>query len=185
MSDEGAPDEARSGGRETRRGALAIGSNLGDRAATMSSAVADLAGTAGLTVVAVSSVYETAPVGGPDQGPYLNAVVAVDSDLAASDLLAAAHAVEAVHGRVRLERWGARTLDVDVLALGDEVTSGPGLVLPHPRLAERAFVLVPWAEVDPEFTVPGLGRVLELLEALPPDAVADVRPYPLALGEPA
>jgi 2-amino-4-hydroxy-6-hydroxymethyldihydropteridine diphosphokinase len=188
VSQAGALGEVRPRDRaEVRRGALALGSNLGERGATLRAAVSDLAATAGITVVTASSVYETAPVGGPEQGPYLNAVIVIDTDLHASDVLAAGHAVEALHGRARLERWGPRTLDVDVLALGAEVSTGPELVLPHPRLADRGFVLVPWAEVDPTFVVPGLGRVLDLLAALPPEAVADVHPYALdlALGEPA
>jgi 2-amino-4-hydroxy-6-hydroxymethyldihydropteridine diphosphokinase len=165
-----------------RRGALALGSNLGEREVLLRAAVQDLAAVEGLTVLAVSSVYETAPVGGPEQGAYLNAVVVVETTLAARSLLEAALAVEAAHGRERLERWGPRTLDVDLLALGSEVSDQPELVLPHPRAHERGFVLVPWAEVDPGFVVPGLGCVLELLEALPPEALVGVRPHPLALG---
>jgi 2-amino-4-hydroxy-6-hydroxymethyldihydropteridine diphosphokinase len=170
------------GAGAVRRGALALGSNLGDRAASLTAAVGDLAAVAGLSVVAASSVYETGAVGGPEQGAYLNAVLVVETALDAHDVLAAALEVEALHGRVRLERWGPRTLDVDVLALGAEVSDDPVVLLPHPRAHERGFVLVPWAEVDPTFAVPGRGRVLDLLEALSPDAVAEVRPYPLVLS---
>jgi 2-amino-4-hydroxy-6-hydroxymethyldihydropteridine diphosphokinase len=173
------------GAGAVRRGALALGSNLGDRAATLTAAVSDLAAVAGLSVVAASSVYETGAVGGPEQGAFLNAVLVIETALDAHAVLSAALGVEARHGRVRAERWGPRTLDVDVLALGAEVSDDPAVLLPHPRAHERGFVLVPWAEVDPSFEVSGLGRVLDLLEALPPEAVADVRPYPLTLAVPA
>jgi 2-amino-4-hydroxy-6-hydroxymethyldihydropteridine diphosphokinase len=165
-----------------RRAALALGSNLGDRGATLTAAVTDLAAVPGLEIVAVSSVFETAAVGGPEQAAYLNAVLVVETDLDARALLAAAQAVEARHGRVRLERWGPRTLDVDVLALGAEVSDDPDVLLPHPRAHERGFVLVPWAEVDPQYVVPGRGRVLDLLEDLPGEALAGVRPFPLTLS---
>jgi 2-amino-4-hydroxy-6-hydroxymethyldihydropteridine diphosphokinase len=159
------------------RAALAIGSNLGDRLALLHAGVHDLASTPGLELVAVSAVYETAPVGGPEQGAYLNAVVVVATDLGPLALLERALQVEAGHGRVRLQRWGPRTLDIDVLSFADEVSDDPVLTLPHPRAHERAFVLVPWAEVDPAYVVPGRGvTVAELLDALPPaDRVGVVR----------
>ena len=168
----------------SRRAALALGSNLGDRTATLRAAVAELAATSGVELVAVSTAYETTPVGGPHgQPPYLNAVVVVDTDLAPADLLARAHEVEAAHGRVRAERWGPRTLDVDLLAVGDVRSADPALTLPHPRAHERGFVLVPWAEVDPAFVVPGLGTVAELLGRLGAAGEAGVRARPdLALA---
>jgi 2-amino-4-hydroxy-6-hydroxymethyldihydropteridine diphosphokinase len=171
----------------TRRAALALGANLGDRTATMQAAVAELAETPGVRVAAVSTVYETTPVGGPPgQPPYLNAVVVVDTDLEPADLLRRAHEVEAAHGRVRDERWGPRTLDVDLLAVGDVRSGAPELTLPHPRAHERAFVLVPWAEVDPTFPVSGLGTVSELLDRLGPAAGSGVRARPdLVLRGPA
>ncbi len=163
-------------GAAFRRAALAVGSNLGDREGHLRDAVELLSAAPGVSVVAVSSVFETAPVGGPDQGPYLNAVVVVSTQRSARELLTLAHSVEAVHGRERAERWGPRTLDVDVLAVGAEVSDDPTLVLPHPRAHERGFVLAPWAEIDPEFVVPGRGRVLDLLDALPAHELAGVRP---------
>ncbi len=163
------------------RGALALGSNLGDREAVLSAAVADLAAVPGLTLVAASSVYETAAVGGRAQDAYLNAVLVVDTRLSARDLLDAALEVEDAHGRVRDERWGPRTLDVDVLALGSLVSADPVITLPHPRAHERGFVLVPWAEVDPGFEIPGRGSVLDLLDSLPGGALVGVRPYPWRL----
>lgn len=138
------------------RAVLALGGNLGDRLARLQRAV-DLLASAG-TVVAVSPVYETAPVGGPPQPDYLNAVVLLDTSLSAHTLLARCHDIEDDLGRERRERWGPRAIDVDVIAYGDAVLDEPDLVLPHPRAYERAFVLVPWADVDPSVA----GRVAEL-----------------------
>jgi 2-amino-4-hydroxy-6-hydroxymethyldihydropteridine diphosphokinase len=132
-----------------RRAYLGIGSNLGDRAALLQGAVDGLAATDGITVVAVSPVYETEPVGGPEQPDYLNAVVAVDTHLPPRRLLEVAQALERQSGRVRGERWGPRSLDVDVLLVGEEHVDEPDLVVPHPRLYERAFVMVPLADLDP------------------------------------
>jgi 2-amino-4-hydroxy-6-hydroxymethyldihydropteridine diphosphokinase len=132
-----------------RRAYLGLGSNLGDRAAHLQSAVDGLAAADGVTVVAVSPVYETDPVGGPEQPEYLNAVVAVDTDRTARELLEIAQRLEHEAGRERGERWGPRTLDVDVLLVGDDEVDEPDLVVPHPRLYERAFVMVPLADLDP------------------------------------
>jgi 2-amino-4-hydroxy-6-hydroxymethyldihydropteridine diphosphokinase len=128
------------------RAYLGLGANLGDRWAALRQAVASLP-----DVVAVSPVYETAPVGGPvGQPPYLNAVVALDTALTPRQLLEVAHRLEQEAGRVRAERWGPRTLDVDVLLVGDLVVDEPDLQVPHPRLWERPFVLVPLADVAPD-----------------------------------
>ncbi len=137
------------GGLPVRRAYLGLGSNIGDRGAHLQQAVDGLAATDGITVVAVSPVYETDPVGGPEQSDYLNAVVAADTDLTARQLLEVAHRLEDEAGRVRQERWGPRTLDVDVLLVGDDDVDEPDLVVPHPRLYERAFVMVPLADLDP------------------------------------
>jgi 2-amino-4-hydroxy-6-hydroxymethyldihydropteridine diphosphokinase len=136
------------------RAHLGIGSNLDDRLANLQLAVDALAAAPGIRVVAVSPVYETEPVGGPVQGDFLNAVVAVDSDLSARELLELALSVEQVAHRVRTERWGPRTLDVDILTFGDETIVEPDLEIPHPRLRERAFVLAPLHDVAPGL-VPG------------------------------
>lgn len=134
---------------------VALGSNLGDRAATLTSAVAALAGEPGVRVRRVSRLVETDPVGGPEQGDYLNAVAVGATALGPADLLAALHRIEARHGRVRAVRWGERSLDLDLIQFGtpgeaDEVRStDPALLLPHPRAAERAFVLRPWLDADP------------------------------------
>ena len=151
----------------SRRAYLALGSNLGDRAAQLREAVASLANMAAVTVVAVSSLYETAPVGGPEQGPFLNAVVALDTNLSPHQLLALAQRLEADAQRVRVEHWGPRTLDVDVLLVGDLVVSDPDLVVPHPRMWERGFVLAPLHDVAPELVEapdvgwPGVTRVAD------------------------
>jgi 2-amino-4-hydroxy-6-hydroxymethyldihydropteridine diphosphokinase len=126
------------------RAYLSIGSNLGDRLAHLQGAVTGLAAVPGITVVAVSPVFETDPVG-PDQPDYLNAVVVVETTLGPRALLAAAQAREAAAARVRAERWGPRTLDVDIVSLGDLVVDEPDLQIPHPRWAERDFVLAPLA----------------------------------------
>jgi 2-amino-4-hydroxy-6-hydroxymethyldihydropteridine diphosphokinase len=128
------------------RAFLGLGSNLGDRWANLRAARAGLP-----DVVAVSPVYETDPVGGPaDQGAYLNCVLELETRLAPRQLLEAAQAAEAGAHRVRTERWGPRTLDVDVLLVGDIHVDEPDLIVPHPRLWERGFVLVPLADLAPE-----------------------------------
>jgi len=132
---------------------LGLGSNLGDRLAHLQSGVDGLS-AAGCTIVAVSGVYETAPVGGPQQGAYLNAVVRVGTDRDPWALLALAQDLEAAAGRVRGERWGPRTLDVDLLRCEGFESDDPALTLPHPRAHERAFVLVPLADVDPALDLP-------------------------------
>jgi 2-amino-4-hydroxy-6-hydroxymethyldihydropteridine diphosphokinase len=133
----------------TIRAYLGLGSNLGDRLHHLQTAVDGLAQTDGVAVADVSPVYETAPVGGPAQPDYLNAVVALDTDLDARELLGVAHRLETTAARVRDQRWGPRTLDVDVLLVGDERVREPDLEVPHPRLRERGFVLAPLADLDP------------------------------------
>ena len=122
-------------------------------------------GSSGLALVALSPVYETVPVGGPPQPEYLNAVLIAETTLPATALLRRVQAVEAAFGRVRQEVWGPRTLDVDVIVYGDVVSDDPELMLPHPRAWERAFVLAPWLDADPDAEIPGQGRVAGLLEA--------------------
>jgi 2-amino-4-hydroxy-6-hydroxymethyldihydropteridine diphosphokinase len=148
---------------------LSVGSNLGDRLAHLRLAVAVLA------PVAVSGVWETAPVGGPDQDDYLNAVLLCDLDATAA--WERAQAAEAAAGRERTVRWGPRTLDVDVVRASPPVPAE--LVLPHPRAHERAFVLAPWLEVEPMAELPGVGPVRDLLAAIGTDGV--VRRGDLAL----
>ena len=145
------------------RAYLGIGSNLGERLTYLQLAVDELAAAHGVTVVGVSPVYETAPVGGPEQPDYLNAVVAIDTTLTAHELLRVAQGIEVEADRVRTVRWGPRTLDVDVLLVGDERIDDPDLVVPHPRMTERAFVLVPLAEIAPARIIAGV-RVAEALK---------------------
>ena len=152
------------GGVARRRVLLGLGSNLGDRAALLRTAVAGL----GDEVEAVSDVYETDPVGGPDQGPFLNLVVLLRTARPARDLLALGQRLEAEADRVREVRWGPRTLDVDVLWIEGEQVDEPDLVVPHPRMVERAFVMVPLADVAPDVVPAGWVR--------PPDPVTRLGP---------
>jgi 2-amino-4-hydroxy-6-hydroxymethyldihydropteridine diphosphokinase len=143
---------------------LSLGSNLGDRLQNLQRGVDLLC--AGLRCTAVSGVYETAPVGGPPQDDYLNAVLLAVSALSGIEILRRGQAVESALGRVRTLRWGPRTLDVDVIAAGQERSSDPELTVPHPRAHERAFVLAPWLEAAPDASVPGRGAVADLLAAI-------------------
>jgi 2-amino-4-hydroxy-6-hydroxymethyldihydropteridine diphosphokinase len=154
---------------------LALGSNLGDRLASLQGGVDVLCARPGLSGVQVSPVYETAPVGGPAQPEYLNAVLVAATTLSARAVLDRCQEAENALGRVRTERWGPRTLDVDVIVYGTEVSDDPELTLPHPRAHERAFVLAPWHAVDPGAVIPGRGRVADLLAAV---GTADVRLCP-------
>lgn len=129
------------------RAFLGLGSNLGDREALLASALDRLVAV-GLT--AVSPRYETEPVGGPEQGPFLNCVAELDTDLSARQLLAVCARLEAAAERVRVERWGPRTLDVDVLWVDGVTVDEPDLVVPHPRLFERRFVLAPLRDLAPD-----------------------------------
>jgi 2-amino-4-hydroxy-6-hydroxymethyldihydropteridine diphosphokinase len=142
---------------------LALGSNLGDRQDILQGAVDAIAGLPEVRVTAVSPVYETVPVGGPAQPDYLNAVVLAATALPARDLLGRLHEIEAAFDRVRVVRWGPRTLDIDIIVFGGERSDNPELTLPHPRAGERAFVLAPWHDVDPDAALPGRGPVAELL----------------------
>jgi dihydroneopterin aldolase/2-amino-4-hydroxy-6-hydroxymethyldihydropteridine diphosphokinase len=144
------PGVGSTGGR--RRAFLSLGSNLGDRMGTLRTAVAGLP-----DVVAVSPVYETEPVGGPDdQPPYLNLVVELATALSPRRLLEVAQRLEAAAGRVRAERFGPRVLDVDVLLVGDEEVDEPDLIVPHPRMAGRRFVVAPLADIAPDLVAPDL-----------------------------
>jgi 2-amino-4-hydroxy-6-hydroxymethyldihydropteridine diphosphokinase len=154
-----------------RRAVLALGSNLGDRRQNLQGAVDGLSAAPGLGFRAVSPVYETRPVGGPGQPDYLNAVIAVETALPARAILDRAHRVEDTLGRVREVRWGPRTLDVDLIVVGDEISDAPELTLPHPRAHERAFVLAPWRDIEPDAEIPGRGQVADLLAGIGLDGV--------------
>jgi 2-amino-4-hydroxy-6-hydroxymethyldihydropteridine diphosphokinase len=157
---------------------LGLGSNLGDRLTNLQGAVDLLQSEPGLRVAASSRVWETVPVGGPPQPDYLNAVIGVETDLSARDLLEVAHRVEARLGRVRKERWGARSIDVDLLLYDEESIEEADLVVPHPRLRERAFVLLPLLELAEDVTLPDGTRLKDL--QIDTDGVAPSAP-PLAV----
>ena len=146
-----------------RQAVLALGSNLGDRQDILQGGVDAIAGIEGVRLTGVSPVYETVPVGGPPQPDYLNAVVLAEVTIPSRDLLDRLHEVEAAFDRVRLVRWGPRTLDVDIITVAGEHSDDPDLTLPHPRAHERAFVLGPWHDVDPDAVLPGRGPVADLL----------------------
>jgi len=171
---------------------IALGANLGPVQATLEAAVRQLADVDGLHITAVSNLFETDPVGGPEQPAYLNAVVLARTRLGAFALLTELHGIEADHGRVRETRWGARSLDLDLIQYGDPgsdadlISTDPELTLPHPRAHERAFVLAPWSSVDSqavlrvgEAVVP-ISELLELVDQGDADdsAAAGVRPGP-------
>jgi 2-amino-4-hydroxy-6-hydroxymethyldihydropteridine diphosphokinase len=152
---------------------VAFGANLGDREATIRRALADLDTIEGITVTRVSRLLESVAVKpegeDPDAPGYLNGVALLSTTLSPRALLAELNRVEREHGRVRTERWGDRTLDLDIIAFGTLTVDEPDLTIPHPRAAERDFVLAPWLDVDPDAALPGLGRVDALLAALRKD----------------
>ena len=146
---------------------FSIGSNLGDRLGYLQGAVDSLRATPNLTVVDVSPVYETDPVGDVlDQPQFLNAVVRADSTMASPVLLERAQAIENAYRRTRELPGGPRTLEVDVIVVGERLKNTPVLTLPHPRARERAFVLVPWLDIDPAATLPEQGLVADLVATL-------------------
>ena len=157
-----------------RHTVIAMGSNLGDRLDYLQGGLDGLFDTPRITFLAVSPVYQTAPVGGPEQPDYLNAVVIAETTMPARAVLERCLSLEDAYGRVRDERWGPRTLDLDLIVYGDEVSNSPGLTLPHPHAHERAFVLAPWHDADPQAQLPGHGAVADLLAALGTAGVARV-----------
>jgi 2-amino-4-hydroxy-6-hydroxymethyldihydropteridine diphosphokinase len=150
------------------RAHVGLGSNLGDRMAFLDAAVRALDADEHTHVMAVSKVYETEPVGGPEQGPYLNAVVVLETDRDPHDLLRMLQEIERLLGRVREERWGPRTADLDLLLYDGPPIDDPGLVVPHPRLTERGFVLVPLVDADPLAALPDGTTAFEILARLGP-----------------
>lgn len=158
-----------------RRAVLSVGSNLGDRMSALQGAVDALADTPEVWITAISPVYETEPVDAPaGSDNFLNAVIALDTTLSARTLLERAHAIEAAYGRERGESVptnAPRTLDVDLIVVGDRHADEESLRLPHPRAAERAFVLAPWHDVESDAELPGRGPIAELLAELGLDGV--------------
>lgn len=144
---------------------VGVGSNMGDRLENLRAAVRDLARSPDVRVVRSSSVYETAPVGGPEQGDFLNAVVEISTELEPHALLEALQRIESELGRVRAERFGPRTIDLDLLLYGDEEIDDPDLTVPHPRMRERAFVVVPLTELGAGDALPHGGRLEPVTDA--------------------
>lgn len=155
-----------SGMAPLRVAVFSLGSNLGDRFEYLQGAVGALRATPGLRITGVSSVYETTPVGLVEQPDFLNIVVVTESTLPSMVMLERALAIEDAYSRVRVVPGGPRTVDVDLIAVGDRVLNGENLTLPHPRAHERAFVLAPWLEVEPDAELVGHGRVADLLAGL-------------------
>ncbi|MCW2781068.1 MAG: folK [Marmoricola sp.] len=155
-----------------RRAVLSIGSNLGDRSVNLQGALDALADTPEVWVTGISPIYETSPVDSPeDAEDYLNAVILIDTTLSAPTLLDRALAIESAYGRERGVPNAPRTLDVDLIVVGDRRSDTDELQLPHPRAGERAFVLVPWFDLEPDAEIPGLGPIAELLEKTGRDGV--------------
>jgi 2-amino-4-hydroxy-6-hydroxymethyldihydropteridine diphosphokinase len=152
--------------RPIRRCVISLGSNLGDRHAKLQGAVHSLSDTPEVWLTAVSPVYESEPVDAPDGSePFLNAIVLLDTTLSAHTLLDRAHAIEDAFGRERDGVQNApRTLDVDIIVVGERRADDEDLTLPHPRAHERGFVLVPWADVEPDAEIPGMGTVADLVD---------------------
>jgi hypothetical protein len=149
---------------------LAIGGNLGNRRQNIIDAAARLQATTGIDVISISPLVESAamtPDGLDDTKPrYLNGIIQIETTLKPKALLEVIRNVEAAGGRLRLERWGSRTIDIDIITYGRELIDTRSLTIPHPRAHERAFVLVPWAALNPDAVLPGFGRVFDLAESM-------------------
>ncbi|MGA0208316.1 MAG: 2-amino-4-hydroxy-6-hydroxymethyldihydropteridine diphosphokinase [Candidatus Nanopelagicales bacterium] len=144
---------------------IAVGANMGDASARVEQTLDVLAQRLDGELLGRSSLYRTAPVGGVEQSDFINAVAIVETSLDPRAVLDRLQALELEAGRERIVRWGPRTLDLDVIAAGDLVSDDPELTLPHPRTHERAFVLIPWLEIDPSASIPGVGSVRDLVTA--------------------
>jgi 2-amino-4-hydroxy-6-hydroxymethyldihydropteridine diphosphokinase len=160
-----------------QKGYLALGSNMGDRATFLALARLHLE-SMGVEIVASSRLYETPPWGPVEQSPFLNQVLEIRTRLTPLQLLATGREAEIRAGRLRREQYGPRTLDVDVLSVEDIVSDLPELTLPHPRVATRAFVLVPWAEIAPQYFIPRIGKtVAKALADLPEAERSVIQPW--------
>lgn len=167
------PDTLTGEMRPIRPTVLSLGSNVGDRLANLQGAVEALADTPELHLVTVSSVYETAPIDAPEGSPdFLNAVVLADTTLSVGMLLDRAQAIESAFGRERAALNAPRTLDVDLIVVGDRYSHTEELTLPHPRAHERAFVLVPWLELDEQAYIPGRGKISEIIDGVDTSTVS-------------
>lgn len=161
----------------TERVFLGLGSNVGDREQYLEKALALLKRTTGIIPVQASMIYETEPVGNKDQSLFLNMVAEYQTTLTPEELLAVVQKVENQLGRVRRERWGPRTIDVDILLYGTKKINEAQLVIPHARLRERSFVLVPLSEIAPLYCLPTGERVIDLLNQLPASSTKKILPY--------
>ena len=154
---------------------LSLGSNLGDRRVTLEAAMHRISDTKGIKLLKQSEIYESVALTDsgydPEQPSYLNAVVQIETSLKPKQLLRALNDIENEYGRIRLQRWAPRTLDIDIITYGFELIETKSLIVPHPRAFERSFVLVPWLEIDPDAILPGRGSVANLVAELS-DSVA-------------
>jgi len=154
---------------------LSLGSNLGDRRVTLEAAIQRISDTKGIKLLKQSEIYESVALTDsgydPEQPSYLNAVVQIETSLKPKQLLRALNEIENEFGRIRLQRWAPRTLDIDIITYGFELIETKSLIVPHPRAFERSFVLVPWLEIDADAVLPGRGRVEDLVLELS-DSVA-------------
>lgn len=156
---------------------IALGSNLGTRLSHLRAAASALDTHLQISITGYSHIYETAPVGGPaGQGAFLNAVIRLNTTLTARELLESLLSIERLQGRQRIEPWGPRTLDLDLLLYGEEVINEPGLTVPHPRIAERSFVLVPLCDLAPDLLIPGYTQSVKALAMKVGDAGIETMP---------
>lgn len=146
---------------------IGLGSNLENPLQQIKTAINDLQSLADITIVSVSSLYQSPPMGPADQPDYINAVLSLETTLPPHQLLDALQSVEQLHGRVRKRHWGERTLDLDILLYGDQILDDERLKIPHPGMHERAFVLYPLAEIAPEVEIPGIGALQQILPLCP------------------
>ena len=157
---------------------LALGGNLGDVEATLRQTVTELERMHGIEVLATSALVGSAPAGGPPQPDYLNAVVRINSTMSPRELLAACHGLEIVHDRVRAERNGPRTLDIDIIDFDGIRGEAADLTLPHPRASGRAFVMVPWFQMEPDGVLAGFGPIAAAARAMGDDVALMANPWP-------
>lgn len=146
---------------------IGLGSNLQNPLQQIKTAINDLQSLAGVTIITVSSLYQSPPMGPADQPDYINAVISLETSLSPHQLLDALQSVEQLHGRERKRHWGERTLDLDILLYGDQILDDERLTIPHPGMHERAFVLYPLAEIAPDIEIPGRGALQQILPSCP------------------
>jgi 2-amino-4-hydroxy-6-hydroxymethyldihydropteridine diphosphokinase len=157
---------------------IGLGSNLEQPQQQILTAIRDIEAIAGLELVAQSSLYHSPPMGPQDQPDYINAVVAVETELAPLAVLDALQHIEQSHGRIRKRHWGERTLDLDILLVDDRVINETRLTVPHPGIAERAFVVYPLAEIAPDLTIPGKGKLADIKTNCPLDGLKQLDESP-------